>query len=304
MAKRNTKEGVEPELGMVPMLVPLVRLFMRAGLGVGEFELATRLAFVRVAADNARLAQRLNVSAIAATTGLTRKEVSELVSQLDGLDAAPRRTIARQRTVRVLQGWLTDPAYLKGDGVPKVLPMRGDEISFAALVRRFAGDVPPTSVLRELQRAGAVVQLRTGELRIRKRNTRHRGYSGDVLGDIARHVSDLAAALLANVDTPKQAPYVGFQEMEPVTEEVAQIFNAVFAERAGLLLEGITRWASSQKKLSTRNRMADQSRRRIGVGVYFIDEPASLDVAKLPAPPLKRKALRRSEAAVRKSRST
>jgi len=45
----------------------------------------------------------------------------------------------------VLQGWITDPAYHDRDGVPKPLPMRGGDVSFEGLVRRFAGDVTPVA---------------------------------------------------------------------------------------------------------------------------------------------------------------
>ncbi len=286
------------------MLVPLVRLFLRAGLGAGEFALASKLAFIRVAAENATIAHRLNVSAIAASTGLTRKEVRALLSLLGTSGPLPRRDITRQRTVRVLQGWITDPAYHDRDGVPKPLPMRGGDVSFEGLVRRFAGDVTPVSVFRELQRAGSVSRARTGMIRLRRQSTRQRGYGSEVLGEIAMHVADLAATLVGNIERPDHPTYAGFQEIESVPEAVAQVFNAVFAERAGLLLEGVTRWASSQQSQMKKNKSATGPKRRVGLGIYFIDEPAGLDNAKLPAPPLERKARRKREPAVRKPDST
>lgn len=286
------------------MLVPLVRLFLRAGLGAGEFALASKLAFIRVAAENATIAHRLNVSAIAASTGLTRKEVRALLSLLGTSGQLPRRDITRQRTVRVLQGWITDPAYHDRDGVPKPLPMRGSDVSFEGLVRRFAGDVTPVSVFRELQRAGSVSRARTGMIRLRRQSTRQRGYGSEVLGEIAMHVADLAATLVGNIERPDHPTYAGFQEIESVPEAVAQVFNAVFAERAGLLLEGVTRWASSQQTQLKRNKSAAGPLRRVGLGIYFIDEPAGLDNAKLPAPPLERRARRKREPTIRKADST
>ena len=277
------------------MLVPLVRLFLRAGLGAGEFALASKLAFIRVAAENATIAKRLNVSAIAASTGLTRKEVRALLAMLGDSAPAPRRDITRQRTVRVLQGWITDPAYHDRDGAPKALPMRGGDLSFEGLVRRFAGDVTPVSVFRELQRAGSVSRTRSGLVRLRKQSTRHRGYSREVLGDIAAQVGDLAATLVGNIERPDQPTFAGFQEIESVPENVAQLFNAVFAERAGLLLEGVTRWGATQRALEKKTKGVDMPTRRIGLGVYFVDEPTGVDSAKLPAPPLQRKSKRKRE---------
>ena len=265
----ETSRGVQQD--MVPMLVPLVRLFLRAGLGAGEFALASKLAFIRVAAENATIAHRLNVSAIAASTGLTRKEVRALVSLL-------------------------------GSSGP--LPMRGGDVSFEGLVRRFAGDVTPVSVFRELHRAGSVSRSHNGLVRLRKQSTRQRGYGSEVLGEIATHVADLAATLVGNIERPDHPTYAGFQEIESVPEDVAQVFNAVFAERAGLLLEGVTRWASSQKTQRKRRKSTSGSMRRLGLGIYFVDEPAGVDNAKLPAPPLERKARRKRDPAVRKPDST
>jgi hypothetical protein len=287
----ETSRGVQED--MVPMLVPLVRLFLRAGLGAGEFALASKLAFIRVAAESATIAHRLNVSAIAASTGLTRKEVRALLALLGSSGPVPRRDTSRQRTVRVLQGWITDPAFHDRDGAPLQLSMRGGEVSFEGLVRRFAGDVTPVSVFRELQRSGSVSRAKNGMIRLRKQSTRHRGYGSEVLGEIAMHVADLAAALVGNIEQPDKPNYAGFQEIEAVPENVAQVFHAVFAERAGLMLEGITRWVRSQQ-LQQKGRKAKpgQPMRRIGLGVYFLDEPAGVDRAKLPAPPLERKSRR------------
>lgn len=283
------------------MLVPLVQLFMRAGLGAGAFSLASKFAFIRVAAESATIANRLNVSAIAASTGLTRKEVRSLLSMLDKARPVPRRDVTLQRTARVLQGWITDPVFHDREGVPKPLPMRDGDVSFEGLVQRFAGDVTPVSVLRELQRAGSVSRGRDGLIRVRKQSTRHRGYSCEVLQEISAHVADLAATLVGNIDRPQQPTYAGFQEIDQVPEDVARVFSAVFAERAGLLLEGVTRWYGSQKGLIKKNKSA--ARRRVGIGIYFVDEAAGMDPAKLPAPPLQRRSRNKRRSKVRKSGS-
>ena len=45
-----------------------------------------------------------------------------------------------QRAERVLQGWWKDPDFLDSNGEPLKLPLRGPRRSFAALVKRYAGD--------------------------------------------------------------------------------------------------------------------------------------------------------------------
>jgi len=303
MPKQLMAISAKTQQDMVPMLLPLVRLFLRAGLGAGEFALASKLAFIRIAAENAFLAERLNVSAIAASTGLTRKEVRALLDSLDKEGSVAQPENAHQRTRRVLQGWLTDMAYRDRHGVPKSLPMRGDEASFEALVKRFGGDVTPMSVLRELQRTGSVVRTRAGLIKLKKYSTQERGYGADVLGQVALHVADLASALVKNIEQPDRPIFVGFEELKAVPEDVAQLFNALFSERAGLLLEGVSRWVNTHYGLAKRPKAGMDRMRRVGLGIYFIDEPAGQDKATLPAPSLQRKRLGQRRARLPKTKA-
>ena len=55
-----------------------------------------------------------------------------------------------QRAERVLQGWWKDPDFLDRNGDPLKLPLRGTRRSFAALVKRYAGDPRVRTLLEEL----------------------------------------------------------------------------------------------------------------------------------------------------------
>jgi hypothetical protein len=275
---------------MVPMLVPLVRLYQRAGLGAGEFALAAKLAFIRVVAEQATVANRLNISGIAAGTGLTRKEVFQLVSLDSEAKPLPDRRAARQRTNRVLQGWITDPTYHDREGNPRALPLHGGEVSFAGLVKRFAGDVTPVSTLAELKRSGAVTQAATGLIRLSRQTTRQSGYNSEVLSEVAGRVADLASTLVDNIERSDRPVYTGFQDINELPASAALLFNSVFSQRAAFMLDGVARWAASQKALNKKKSKpeAHQSR-RVGVGIYFIDEPAGRNKKKLPVQSLKQR---------------
>jgi len=257
---------------MAKALMPLVRLYLKAGLGAGEFVVAVKLAFIRVAAENARIGRRLNYSMISAITGLTRKEVKALLNVLKQDAELPTRNISRQRTARVLHGWRTDPNFLDNMGNPAVLPMSAMDSSFAALVRRYGGDVTPMSVFKELERSGAVTRTPSGLVRLRKRSIRAKGYSGEALAEVAGRVHDLAMTMVSNIEKGDRQVYTGFQDVNGVSADVAKLFHSIFSERAATLLDGVDRWIATQKKLRRPEPEGDRNA-RIGIGVYLISDP-------------------------------
>ena len=130
------------------MLAELAGPMMQAGITPRLFgELAAR-AFVKAACRASTLRNgRINQSRVAVLTGLSRAEVRTLMR-------GPRRAEPRfkPRTQRVIDGWLSDPRYTARAGAPRSLPINSAAISFAALVRKYAGDVPHHAVLEELRR--------------------------------------------------------------------------------------------------------------------------------------------------------
>jgi len=118
--------------------------------GFGEL---ARFAFVRAATEMSRLRNgRVNYSRVAAQTGLSRADVKRLL-KTDSFDS---RRIPNAPTERVVNGWRTDPRFSQRPGRPKGLRIAGPRESFASLVRKYGGDVPPRAVLDELRRIRAV----------------------------------------------------------------------------------------------------------------------------------------------------
>lgn len=105
--------------------------------------------FVRAAALSSLLGNgRVNVSCVAVVTGLSRPEVGRILRG--------ERTIGKTsdaRTIRVIRGWLEDGDFSTRARGPRVLQYAGEKGSFVALARKYAGDVPPSAVLKELRRA-------------------------------------------------------------------------------------------------------------------------------------------------------
>jgi hypothetical protein len=217
------------------------------------------------------LADRLNHSQISAITGLTRKEVKALsgISILKVGYAAGRTN--KQRIDRVLTGWTTDPEFLDRNGEPLVLTIKPTSSSFRALVRKYAGDVTPMSVLRELQRVGAVYRTTDDRLRLRKSHIRAKGFSPDAVAEIARHIGDLGTTLVSNVGTTDSPAYAAFQSVQALSPDEAALFQATFSERMASLLSSVSIWMRSQARLKKNVSRNTQKRSiDVGIGVYLV----------------------------------
>jgi hypothetical protein len=265
-------------------LAPVAKLCMKSGMGAGELLIAAKIACIGVAAETAKLGNRLNHSRIAAATGLTRKEVRALFGLVSTGVVPTGREVAKQRTTRVLHGWRTDPEFLDGSGNPNQLVIRGPGATFHTLVRRYGGDVTPISVLNELLRAGAALRQSGGKVALRKHTPRVKGYGSDVVAEVANRVRDLGATLVGNIENPETPIFVGFRDLKGLTEDEAALFQVTFSERASSLVDGVSRWRTSQAHLRERAGRGRKAGIRVGLGVFLIGEqPPAEEIAKSKA---------------------
>src|SRR5256884_1598932 len=137
-------------------LRPLVHVLIRCGVTWKEFAELSRRSYVEVASHQfGKRGRPTNVSRTAVLTGLTRREVRKQRARL----AATTDTFAGHVTKAslVLSAWHQDRDLLDSRGKPLPLPLEGEGVSFAALLRRCgAGDVRPSTLLKELLSAQAV----------------------------------------------------------------------------------------------------------------------------------------------------
>ncbi len=128
------------------------RYLVASGITSSRFLSIMRVAFYQAAAFEARFGnKRLNRSAVAVMTGLTRAQVREFSKQ--------KKLIPQTKSDRienVIEGWATDPAFITAGYLPKRLSIGSKDATFNCLVRKYGGDVPPRSVLREMVRTRCV----------------------------------------------------------------------------------------------------------------------------------------------------
>jgi hypothetical protein len=263
-------------------LEPLSQLYLRAGLGAGEFVAATKYAFVRAAGKTSATSGKLNMSAVSVATGLTRKEIRMILDSSREHSRRAAKNVSRQRTTRVIQGWRTDPSFMESSGQPAPLPMRNATNSFEVLVKRYGGDVTPVSVLSELERSGLATRSRNGNIKLRKLRPSESNYISEIINQLAVQVYDLTAAMALDSEQSGRPTFTGFRESKALPPDVAAVFIKTFTERSALLLDSVERWLALQPKQRPQAKPAEQGNHRVGIGVYLVDEPAG---SRKPMPP-------------------
>jgi hypothetical protein len=139
-------------------------------------------------------------------TGLTRAEVANILSS--GA-ADPIHDRGRQRAERVLSGWWNDAAFQDESGRPAVLPLRGPQRSFAALVERYSGESwRVATILEELHRVKAVRRLPDGRLEALSRSYATVRWDPDGVTAFGEHLGEHCATLLHNLKFPARPRYV------------------------------------------------------------------------------------------------
>lgn len=139
---------------LAAMLEPLAGFVLDSGLSVRELEVLFRSAAVRWVAQRQRASQqRVNISGIAAITGIPRAEISQIL-RTPKRQAAPKLS-APSPINRILAAWHEEPGYQKPNGKPAELRVFGPPPSFEALVKTHGSGLPARAVLDELVRIGA-----------------------------------------------------------------------------------------------------------------------------------------------------
>jgi len=244
-------------LALRMMLKPLVRLLISQGVSHADFSEAVKDVYVEMAIRHFDDAERVNQSRVAILTGLTRKEVKNVIDRAMTTVSHGKNF---SRPSRVLVGWHSDPKYTGPYGVPLEVPYESnarDEPSFKELVRSYSGDMAPLQMLKELIRVGAVVQLENGNYKVLRRNFEPERLSPELLerfGDVAHNFFSTAAA---NIEKTEQG--AGFFERvvyaeEPITREMIVQFDEYVKTRGQEFLEELDNWfVRKQEEIDTRN---------------------------------------------------
>lgn len=260
------------------MLKPLAKLLIAQGITHKEFSEAAKEAYVEVALRHFQKGEALNRSRVAIVTGLTRKDVANVISRT--LAQAPQGKNF-SRPGRVLHGWHNDPDYTGPYGLPLEIPYESvagniEPPSFVHLVKTYSGDQSPLQMLDELLRAGAIIKLDDNTYRPIRRDFEPQSLSPKLIerfGDIG---FNLFSTLAANVQKRGQGEgifdRVVISNNRLSENELAQ-FKEYLNSRGQAVLEEMDNWLT--RKISEKNGDSSEKSYETGVAMlqYIIWEP-------------------------------
>ena len=254
------------------MMKPLVRLLVNQGVTHSEFSETIKDVYVETAIRHFSEDNKVNKSRIAILTGMTRKEVKNVIDRALAQDKGRE---PKSRPERVLTGWHHDPEFQGPYGLPLELPYDAEQgsISFVLLVKRYSGDMSPRAMLDELLRGGSVIEV-DKKLKVIRRDFEPTALSSKLiarLGDVGHYVFGTAAA---NIEKKGQGSghfdRYAFAD-DGCTEEVIADLDEYVKIHGQEFLEGIDRWLANAKSTSTPGGV------RKDTGVYvcqYVADPA------------------------------
>lgn len=257
------------------MFKPLVRLLIAQGVTHAEFSETAKEVYVETALRHFETDGRVNKSRVAILTGLTRKEVKNVIDRAIGSAGSDR---THSRPARVLTGWYSDPLFQGPYGIPLELPYESgdkDVPSFVELVRRYSGDMAPRQMLKQLIESGAVIEAESRYKAV-SRIFLHSKLSPALirrLGSVGYRVFSSAAK---NID--REAESAGhFDRMvfadDGCTDEVIEQFAEFIKTRGQEFLEELDVWFSSRKEMNKQN----QPRKQTGLYmVHYVEDENDL----------------------------
>ena len=257
-------------LALLKALRPVARFLMKSGIGYREFSEIGKSAFVDVATSDYGLRGRpTNISRVAVMTGLTRKEVRRLRDKISsGNQVDMARVIP---PAEILSRWHSDSDYLDSAGRPLTLEFGGATPSFAGLVKKYGGDIPPGAMRTELKRVGAVTDDDSGRLTVQMKDFRPIEMEDQVQRALGLALYGLALSINHNLNEEQEDKWV---ERLAFSTRIRRDDNArvrrISQDRASEFVESVNDLFSAYETIYGGDE-SDVESTTIGVGVYYFE---------------------------------
>jgi len=254
----NVKEHLIRAVRM--MLKPLVKLLISQGVTHGDFSEAAKDVYIEVAIRHFDKSKKVNQSRAAILTGLTRKEVKNVIDRAIGAEPDGKNY---SRPSRVLAGWHSDPKYIGPYGVPLEVPYESSGVggpSFVDLVRTYSGDMAPRPMLKELTRVGAVVELENKTYKAVRRDFEPEALSPELVERLGKMGHYFFSTTAANIEKAGQGSGNFDRRVftdEGLTPESIRKFDTYIKQRGQDFLEELDNWFVAMEK-SDRDKPARQ----------------------------------------------
>lgn len=282
------------------VLDPLLDLMFDAGVTVQDFNTLARERAVRVARERVlREGGRASKSRVAIVTGLSRPDISKILSSLE---AAPQQRMDHHPARRVLAAWHDDPIFLAPNGAPAELKLFGRKPSFEQLVVKSGGGIPVRAMLDELVQLQAV-EVREGQyVKPKLRVPISTGFTPRSIAAVGDRGTDLLNTLAFNIRERQQPLFESTALIENGDPAKVRLARREIAEQgANFINTAMALLKRSQLKRPSKTSTPPVTC-RFGVTVYYFQDdapPARLESA--ASAQRRRKNFRRRQSKPRKS---
>lgn len=276
IASNDTGASARLTPAIARVLHPLVRLLLATGYTYPWLADQLKGIFVDVADRHFQLdGKRQTDSRVSLLTGVHRKDVRRLRGNAPTVQPKMPRSVSLG--AELVARWVSTPAYLDADGLPKALARRasqGGEQSFDALVASVSNDIRARAVLDEWVNLGVAtvddedrVVLNTDAF------VPTQGFDEKVFY-FEQNIHDHLATAVDNVldrEPPRLERSVHYDELTP--ESVAELER--MSRRLGM--QALTALNRKAAELSRRDEGLPEARERMNFGVYFHAAPMTND---------------------------
>ena len=191
-----------------------------------------------VAAKQLEIARKVNISGIAASTGIPRAEISRILKSKT--DASVHTTDRQQQaTNRILTVWHREPRFTAPSGRPADLKMYGRGATFDALVRSHGRGIPTRAMLDELTRTGAAEVLSSRLVRVKTSVAVDRGVTPGVIRSFGDRATELLSTMLQNMRNPDNPRFVASISGTDVSPSEMPLFRKEVAGKGADFLTDI-----------------------------------------------------------------
>lgn len=242
---------------------PLVRFCVKHSLKYQEVLALIKGLLVEEAKRTIEVAgEQVNVSRVAALTGMHRRDVTSLLHQGAGGNTEP------PAVRKVLGKWQSDREFLLPTGKPRALGCEGNESEFATLVRSVSKDLNPYTVLFEFERAGTIVR-KNGKVLLQKGVFVPAGDARRGFQMVASDVADLLGAVEENVIGRPELPNLHIKtHYDNVSLEALTQIRAWFLERGENLHKEAREYLSKFDKDLNPELSGSSGGARVGIGTF------------------------------------
>jgi hypothetical protein len=230
---------------LLQLLEPLLVFAIDAGLSAGDVCRLVRCAAVNsIANQQGSRNNKINISGIAAITGIPRSEVSKImksVSRAEILFEGKQNSISH-----ILAAWHQEPRFASERGGPADLRIYGRGATFETLVKEFGRGIPTRAVLDELIRTRAAEVINAQKVRAKSSVAIERGISPAAIRSFGARATDLIETMLANMKCPDMPQFIATVSVQGVSIRSLPIIRREISTKGANFLEDVQETLSQE----------------------------------------------------------